>query len=601
MSQHSYSSSGERDKSPVRASTTTPKATPGKKEIKRFNKRTSAARTKYFAARQNMLLYSWIPHQGALSSLTGLKLPKTGDIPDLVSWIFGDTPVRKISVLLFVYDTLASVSDGRMERLSHDAFEILAGNNHANLENWLADHHHYPKRTLEALKDSDRLIFRELWKTYLPLAISTIQNNLGLLFILVRINMLGQTKGSVLSVGLDEMIDDDLLRVQARSFQMYPIHNNQEDMVVQLVEQILQTYLTRRTSRRSQLVHVSLQGAAWHETGKDSVAQTITKCAQELNDGFRICVEVQRLITLPRPHLVVEKDAKTPHTLLAKWVETVALSLLGRRPDCDIGLNSVFYSQICDLISKEMKVMILQKKFISIQIRIPNPETGEIDEEDRPPEPSLDQLLARRQAADKAVEEADDGLPPGACPPSRLLNQKRHLSDHATTRDRYLYWKQRYLLEKEEQRKEAELNKPPSEPPRAMLVGLMPPRHVVGAAKRPPPPTFSTQPRARPQPSNQAKSVEEELEEGEQEESPLRIPRPAKKTHAASEEEESGEELAKHMVEDTGIEDWEESSPAGRAGREILPSPSESQEEVPKPRSRPVRSSSSSERSSIIS
>lgn len=582
----------------------------------------------------------WLPFKDKLYSPTQIDLPKISCIPELIDWVYTGEPATDQATLNYIYRRMIAMPNAAVNTMDSAILSDMAGVSNVNLINWLADRRALSKKVHDKLPSHSRGIFREIWSKDMPTVAAQIRDTLEMLHVLIRVYNLSQMTGIILAIGLDELVEGDLYNVQQRSIMMYPSNNTKTCPVVQLVEEILQAFVIQKITRRVLRTYVGLTSELWFDTDGNTHIQDLKTTLTRISDGFQLVQEIKR-ICVETQQLQVNPTFQTTHTELSTWMELTCNVLFGTHtPHLTLHTRSVLYSQICDLISNTLKVMIIQKKYIGIRIN----------------------SVAKGKEAKDAMAVEGEEIPADAQANPGDQNPKgarktpiRALAAHASVEERYQYWKKRRNIDRqslaedaksankptppiEENREEQQPALPITQPPVRPPAPVKPNIPTAAAAKKRtalkmqqqssgPRPTYgamlggqlakqtpqrmaqlktpSTQTPSRPppqqQPNNKASSQEKEEEEGEVEANDEEeVEQSAKRLRVSSEHDEDVEGEVEEEEEEESKADGEQQV---YEEMPILPSPSRSVAASKSSSSSHSSSSSnsSSEHSSIIS
>lgn len=430
-------------------------AKPGEEDVQKpvskphaFKRRQSKPQRLYETARDSLVNSPWLRYQGRQFSPKEIILPNYKLIPALVDWVYHGVPITSVPLLIWLYSKLSELPDSHINQLDTTTVLQLVGPENSHLVRWLGNRTRSPRKTSRHFTVySDRNVFDELYETDLPTLLTRLTICFEQLALLMRVFRVSQDSRKQLLLGFEKMIDPHLFRIQNRTLLMYAGVNYKQDPIVQLVEEILQNYLYHRGSRPQ--VEVILQSEELQPSPDQPTSDFIKETLAYVSDCFELVEAVRKRIPID---LEKSSDCQSSHTDLRIWIGSV---LVDTFPDADpgSGLNletpSVLYSQLCDMISSDLKVMILMKK--SIGIRIKNFDSDAL-EHDR--EAEIQVQLDQQDIGDNEEEEM---IP--LAPPAKTATAKPNLTPNAssdaaapkhspmynTIQERLAYWKRRMV------------------------------------------------------------------------------------------------------------------------------------------------------------
>lgn len=407
-----------------------------------FKKRQSKAQRLYDKSRNNLMNSPWLRYQGRQFAPKDIVLPGYKHIPALVDWVYHGAAITSEWLLIWLYNKLSELPDSHINQLDTTTVLQLVGPNNSHLVRWLGDRNRSHRKTSRHFTiSSDRNVFADLYEIDLPVLLARLTVSFEQLALLMRVFHVSQDPRKQLLFGFESMLDPTLFRIQNRTLLMYAGVNYKQDPVLQLIEEILQNYLYHRGSRPQ--IEISLHSEELQPSPDQPTSELIKETSTYLSNCFGLVEAVRKRI--PKD-LEKAPECQISHTDLRIWIGSVLVDMFGTDSGLNLETPSVLYSQLCDVISSDLKIMILMKK--SIAIRIKNFSIDAL-ERDREAEIEAHQLVHQGDGDDGSEEVIPETLPADATVTKPNLASKvsgdvsKHSPLYDIIQERLAYWRRR--------------------------------------------------------------------------------------------------------------------------------------------------------------
>lgn len=281
----------------------------------------------------------------------------------LVHWLF-DTPRVSIdnNTYEFLFDEFKrGCPEGTWNKFTLKGDQALRGEGNSNLGNWLRSIPATAKRFGTVLGVSDRTIFYDMLTVGIPRLVRRVRELISVTHLLADAYQRCKTNSGYLELTFKELTSD-LLSVEPQTFSAYHEHSEVFDFQLEILEAILQNYLSARLSGDSP---EPIPEPVSPETFRlQDVITQLEKTWDELHNNYVI---VETCMFVASTEIQRCDKLITTHTTLKAWVKNVC-----ERKELVLSktliTTSPIYTALTDAISRKFNVSIQRKRKINIRI-----------------------------------------------------------------------------------------------------------------------------------------------------------------------------------------------------------------------------------------